>query len=279
MLSAVILVLREVVEAALIISLLLALTYNLRLTRRWSLVAFIGGCIGSWLLAKYAYAIAGAFDGVGQELLNNLIYLVVIVCVYCICVITLPLVFVRRTPSEGASGVMQPLGLSASVRSILFGLLIITVSLPMAREGSEIYIYLSSFTAQPDALSSVLLGGAIGAGIGLSLGAIAYYAFIFCPDKIFLPIFFITISLIIGGLSMQIVKAFMQIGWLESEAPLWDSSWLVSEVSLTGELLYALIGYEAKPTLLQVLVYSLTVIPVPLLLLWYGIRARGSHRG
>jgi high-affinity iron transporter len=39
----------------------------------------------------------------------------------------------------------------------------------------------------------------------------------------------------------------------------WDTSDWVAETSVTGQLLYALLGYEATPTLTQLIVYSATL--------------------
>lgn len=124
------------------------------------------------------------------------------------------------------------------------------------------------------------MGGAIGAGIGLSLGALAYYFFLFMPIKIFLPTFVVTTLLIVGGLAMQIAKELMQIGVLNGGQPMWDSSWLINERSLWGELLYALLGYEAKPTGVQGFFYALAIAPVIGACAWGIVRKKkrpGSH--
>jgi high-affinity iron transporter len=151
---------------------------------------------------------------------------------------------------------------------------VIIVSFSLAREGSEIWIYLSSFTHKSDMLVSALIGAAIGTGIGMSLGAITYYVFSFMSKRFFLPIFLIVISLLAGGLSMQIAKQLMQIGLLDSGAPLWDSSFLVNEHSWLGELLYALLGYDSRPAPVQGIFYVLSIAPILLASLWHAWRLR-----
>ena len=47
----------------------------------------------------------------------------------------------------------------------------------------------------------------------------------------------------------------MQVDWLSQSPAVWDTSSIITEHSLLGELLYALIGYEATPTFLQSSVY------------------------
>lgn len=270
MVEAVLLVLREILEAAMIISLLLALSRQLNLNHRWILIAVMIGLLGSWLLGHYAYAIAESLDGQGQELLNASLYLAVILSAMLLSLHIIPLsiaVWKNRLP-DAAQGYVQ---------HSLYGLFIVTVSCSVAREGSEIWIYLSGFIHQPAVLESALIGGAIGAGIGMSLGAIAYYLFVFMPRKYFLPLCLVMVTLVMGGLAMQVAKQLMQIGWLDSTAPLWDSSFVVSEQSWLGQLLYALLGYDASPDATQIIFYLVAILPTLMGILWHATRLKESH--
>jgi high-affinity iron transporter len=271
MVDAVLLILREVLEAALILSLLLALCHKLHLQFRWSLVALVIGVIGSWVLAHYAYEIADAMEGTGQELLNAVLYLVVILSVITLGLLISPLAFNAQKKHE--IGTSSPLTLGTH-HKLIYRLFIVIVSFSLAREASEIWIYLSAFTNKADTLFPALIGSAIGAGIGMSLGACTYYAFAFMPKNYFIPIFLVIITLLAGGLSMQIAKQLMQIGLLNSGAPLWDSTFLVNEHSWVGELLYALVGYDSRPAPIQGFFYLLTVTPILLACVWHAWRLR-----
>jgi high-affinity iron transporter len=271
MVDAVLLVLREVLEAALILSLLLALSNKLQLNFRWSFFALVVGIFGSWLLAQYAYEIADAMDGTGQELLNAALYGAVILSVIFLGLLILPLAF-----KPASIGSTETHTIASHHHRLVCNLLIIIVGFSLAREGSEIWIYLSGYSPQPDKLWSALIGAALGAGIGMSLGAITYYVFAFMSKKYFLPVFLVVITLLAGGLSMQIAKQLMQIGLLDSGSPLWDSSFLVNEHSWLGELLYALIGYDSRPAPLQGFFYLLTITPILLASVWHAWRVRVS---
>lgn len=259
MLDAVLLVLREVLEAALIISLLLALSHQFQLRFGWSLYAITAGIAGSWLLAHYAYEISDAFEGIGQELLNAVLYSVVVICVVILSVLIVSVTLEGESVPTNTSSLKS---LFHSHQRLVYNLFIVIVSLSLAREGSEIWIYLSGFTQQPELITSAFIGAAIGTGIGMSLGAITYYLFSFMSRQLFIPIFLIVISLLAGGLSMQIAKQLMQIGLLDSGTLLWDSSFLINEHSWTGELLYALLGYDARPTPVQGIFYAFTLAPI-----------------
>lgn len=272
MVDAVLLIFREVLEAALILSLLLALSNKLQLNYRWSFLALLVGVIGSWLLAHYAYEIADAMEGTGQELLNAALYCAAILSVIALGLLILPLAFRPGSARAAANNEELPL----HHQRLLYGLFIIVVSFSLMREGSEIWIYLSAFTQHPTAMSSALIGAAIGTGIGMSLGAIIYYVFAFMREKYFLPIFLVVITLLVGGFAMQIAKELMQIGLFDSTTPLWDSSFLVNEHSWLGELLYALLGYDSRPSPIQGLFYLLAIAPILLASLWHAWRLRAN---
>ena len=265
MVDALLLVLREVLEASLIICLLLSLSRKLLFPRAWIITALIGGFSGAWLLADYAYSIAESWDGMGQEFLNAALYGLTILSALCLILMIVPRLFV--TP-------MRTIPFLKLNHFFVYSLCIVIVSFSIAREGSEIWIYISGFSAQPDMLYPALVGSVIGVGIGVSLGAITYYVLVFMPEKYFLAVFIMVMMLVAGGFAMQIAEQLMQVGLLESTAPLWDSSFLVSEQSWTGELLYALIGYDAKPTITQGIFYLAAIAPVLIAVVWHLFRSK-----
>jgi high-affinity iron transporter len=242
MLDAVLLVLREVLEAALFVSLLLALGARLGLRARWERVAIPLGLLASWTLSHFAGAVAESFDGIGQELLNGSLYAMAIGCFIVLNASIVPMLFGRQR------GVAIPPGL-------LLGCFVLIVACSIAREGSEVWIYLSSYVGAPDAMSAAITGGLIGTGIGLSLCALVFYALSFLGRRACLVAFLVLTTLVIGGLSMQLAKLGSQIGWLDSGAPIWDMTWLVSERSWFGQLLHALFGYDANPDAVQAAFY------------------------
>jgi high-affinity iron transporter len=65
----------------------------------------------------------------------------------------------------------------------------------------------------------------------------------------------ILLALFAGNMAAQSIQLLTQADWLASTPQLWDSSALLTEYSVTGQLLYALIGYEATPSLAQAISY------------------------
>jgi high-affinity iron transporter len=241
-LDAVMLVLREVLEAALFVSLLLALGSQLQLGARWARVAIPLGLAASWALSRFATPIAESFDGTGQELMNAALYALAILSFIALTTLLVPAL---RAAGEVPRLDPRP----------FFVFFVLIVAGSMAREGSEIWIYLSGFEDAPAALGSALVGGLIGTGIGLSLCALVYYLFALLSRRVFLAVFFVLAALVVGGLSMQLAKQGLQSGLLDSSRPVWDTSALVSERSGFGQLLHALFGYDANPDATQLLFY------------------------
>ena len=56
------------------------------------------------------------------------------------------------------------------------------------------------------------------------------------------------------------VQILTQADWLPAQRIIWDTSSWLSETSVLGQLLYAVMGYEATPTANQVLAYVLGVL-------------------
>ena len=70
----------------------------------------------------------------------------------------------------------------------------------------------------------------------------------------------VLLGLLAAGMASQAAQMLVQADWLPSQYPAWDSSWLVSEQSVTGQLLYALVSYEATPTPLQIFIHIAAII-------------------
>jgi len=262
LLNSVVIVLREVLEAALMISILLAASRRLQLSLRWLVVAIIAGLAGAISYAHFLGAISELFDGVGQELLNATlqvgVFLSLLIVVFLI------------------AGQQRKTQVSTSLLSVMMAA---AVALAVAQEGSEIFIYVAGFVQMSDFLSSVAVGSIAGAGIGFSVGVLFYYLLLALPAGRALWMSLGLLGLVGASMCIQAAKMLIQADWLSAAAPIWDTSWLIGEDSVFGHLLYALIGYEATPSLIEVAAYvgSLGVILIAALLGW-GLLARRTEQ-
>ena len=233
LLNSVIIILREVLEAALLISVLLVLTQSLDRSFRWVAWALLAGMISATVYGINIDTISDWFDGVGQEVVNALLQ---------VCIFTLIAVLMVLLPRQ--------LYARESGRSLAL-VMIITVALVLTREGAEVMIYLYGFLRGSDQLLSVLLGAGIGGSIGVSAGVLFYYLLRNRSRRRTVGISIVVLMLVGSGMASQAAQLLIQADWLPSQLPLWDSSGWISETSVTGQLLYALVGYEATPTAIQ----------------------------
>ena len=260
LLTSVVLILREVLEAALIISVLLAMSYTRALGNSWLAWAVGLGLAGAVTYAMNISTVSDWFDGVGQEVVNAFMQLVLYVLLVAFAILTS-----RMRASE-----------PGRVRT-LYILMMVSVALAITREGSEIMIYLASFTQSLDQFTPILTGGLVGLGLGLSVGAITYYALLSLRQRLLPHLCSIVLAVVAAGLAGQAAQLLIQADWLPAQRALWDTSAWIPEDSLPGQLLYALVGYEATPTPLQAGIYFITLL-VPLCLLALFATRRGLTR-
>jgi high-affinity iron transporter len=243
LLSSVVLVLREVLEAALLFSLLMVLSRNLGIRFHWVGVALLAGLLGAAIYGFNIDRVSDWFDGVGQEVVNAGLQLTIYVL---LCSIAVSAIRYRHSRFNYVYVMSARMGAG--------------LTLAIVREGSEIMIYLSGFLRVEDLLVPVLAGSAIGAGIGVSVGAVFYYTLLNINRAAAKVSGGVLLVFVAAGMASQATQLLIQADWLPSQYPLWDSSWLVGEQTVTGQLLYALVGYEATPTAVQLVVYVAAIL-------------------
>ncbi|WIO73848.1 FTR1 family protein [Porticoccaceae bacterium LTM1] len=238
MLTAVIIVLREALEAALLTSVLLALSRLLMLSYRWFALSLLLGIVGACIYALNMSSVSEWFDYRGQELVNGLLQL------FSFLSAVMVVIFV------GLFG-NQSLLKNWPIKLVLA----ITMMMAVIREGAEIFIYVQGFLGDSEKFGSVLTGGLVGAAIGASIGAILYYSLAFNNSQRAILWCQLVLAVVATGILSQVVPLFEQVDILPSTERLWDSSLFIDEQSLLGQLLYAIVGYEATPSLYQLVVY------------------------
>ncbi|RLQ22478.1 hypothetical protein DWB85_07610 [Seongchinamella sediminis] len=245
LINSVVLVLREVLEAAMVVSVLLALSRNLRLPASWLFWSLPVIAIAVVAFASTLDTITDAFDGAGQELVSAALQIAVFVGIVAV-------VFWVASEDSRRDGDQR----------LLQWLLALTVVCALVRECSEIVIYITAFAAASETRAAVFAGSAIGAGIGISLGVLLFASLRAVPLVLSTSLCIALMALIGAGMVMQSTMLLEQVDWLQPGMQLWDSSALVSEQSISGQLLYAVFGYEATPGRVQVLLYLASVILV-----------------
>ncbi len=238
LLSSVIIVLREVIEAALLFSIIIALSKQMNFNLKWIVWSLLSGIMGSIIYAMNISSVSEWFEGVGQEVTNAFIQLSLYFFLLIYIYLLIRFVYQQKISKQ-----------------ILVGIFIVISTLAITREGSEILLYFISVTHNENHLSAVLLGMIIGASIGISVGLLFYYLLQNMNPKWSIIVGTVLLILVGAGMVSQASLLLIQADWLEAQLPLWDVSDWLPEKSVLGQLLYALLGYEATPTATQFSLY------------------------
>jgi len=252
MLDAVIIVLRETLEVSLIVAFLFVYSNHFSVNKKWMFSALSVGILSAVIVSSQLPDISDFFDGRGQELLFFGVLISLSILIQFVN-------FIILIPNQVKSSA-----------SFLRGLFFIIIVLATSLEGAEIIIFLQSSLSVENKFYSHLMGSFLGLGIGVSVGAVAYYLFSQI-GRVGLIVCLVFLVMISAGMASQAISYLMQVDLIESSYPVWNSNWLVSEHSVIGQLLYALIGYEATPTLVQVVVYG-GFLFFPMMLTLYAMK-------
>jgi high-affinity iron transporter len=136
-------------------------------------------------------------------------------------------------------------------RRTLFALAFVAV----LREGVELALFLTAATFSSNAHQTVI-GGLLGLGTAILLGWLLFAASVRINLRQFFTVTGILLVFFAAGLVGRGVGELVVAGWLPAlVAHVWDLGRVVSEESVLGQTLGALFGYSASPSLMQVLAY------------------------
>jgi len=261
------LVFREVLEAALIISVVCAATRGV--PRRGSFVlGGIGlGVMGALLVAVGADYIASLAGGAGQDIFNAGVLLSAVV------MIGWHVVWMSSHGRELAEHI-QSVGGAVKAGSRSLTLLLTVVALAVLREGSEVVLFLYGMAAGGIGRGGLAAGIAVGVGAGAMLGFALYFGLLRIPIKHFFSVTNAMLILLAAGLASTAAGFLVQSDLLPTwGSQIWNTSHLLSDDSLLGRTLGILIGYKAAPAGVQIVFYLATAALLVAGLLWQQRRA------
>jgi high-affinity iron transporter len=254
MLATLLLVFREVLEAALIVSIVAAATRGVRGRGSWIGAGLALGLLGAVVVAACAGSLAEAMSGMGQEWFNAMVLLAAVV------MIGWHVVWMARHGRE-LSMHMKSVGTAVSSGSRPLTALLVVVALAVLREGSEVVLFGYGLLAGGSSMASLALGGGLGLLLGVGVGFAMYFGLLKIPMRHFFSATNGLLVLLAAGLASSAAGILVQADVLPTLVDtLWDSSWLLTDESLLGRTLHILVGYTAQPSGIQMLFYAATVI-------------------
>jgi high-affinity iron transporter len=260
MLGALIIVFREVIEAGLIVGIVMAATRGVLGRGRWVSFGITAGIAGASIVALFAGAISGAFQGSGQELFNAGVLSIAVV------MLMWHNAWMARHGREIAAE-MRHIGTAVSEGAKPLTALAIVVGLAVLREGSEVVLFLYGIFASGTDAASLLVGGVLGVAAGAAFTGLTYFGLLAIPTRYIFSVTSWLIALLAAGMAAQAVQFLNNAGLVIAlDRTVWDTSWLLSEGSIVGRMLHALVGYTERPTEMQLIVYIATLFAMFLLM-------------
>lgn len=265
MLSALLIVFREVIEAGLIVGIVLAATQGV--PRRGQAVSggVLAGVLGACVVAAFAGELAALFQGNGQELFNASILLL------AVAMLTWHNVWMASHGREMARE-LKAAGHDVVTGKRTLAALGVVVGVAVLREGSEVVLFLYGIAAQGGTTNAGLLaGGALGLAAGAAISALMYFGLLTIPAGRLFQVTSGLITLLAAGMAAQAVLFLQNGGYINAlNGTVWDTSWLLREDGIPGRLLHTLIGYVQAPDGAQLLAYIVTILMILVLMRLIG---------
>ncbi|HZR73056.1 FTR1 family iron permease [Bradyrhizobium sp.] len=267
MFGALIIVFREVVEAGLIVGIVLVATRGVSGRGKWVSLGLLAGIFGATLVAAGADVISDAVAGTGQELLNA------IVLMAAVAMLMWHNAWMAGHGREMAADMIK-VGEEVTRGRRPLAALAVVVGLAVLREGLEVVLFLYGIIVGGATGWQLLAGGLLGVMAGVALTAVTYLGLVSIPARYIFTVTTLLITLLAAGMAAQAVQFLDAAGVLTVlTGSVWDTSAWLPQNGIVGTALHALMGYNERPSLMQLIVYIAVLVAMLLLM-----RIAGSSR-
>ena len=249
MLASALLALREGIEAALIIGIIIGALYK---SDRIDLkpAVWIGTAVAvlfSLLTGVVLNRIGVALEGDAEKIFEGVTMLL------AAGVLTWMIFWMKRQ-SRGMKQNIESEVLAVSDKTAFFSLFLL-VFFTIIREGVELALFLTaaSFATGQE---QVIIGALIGLGVAILLGWLLYTSSVRLNLRLFFNVTSFFLLIFAAGLVAHGVHEFNELGWIPPVIdPIWNINHILDESSSVGSVLSALFGYNGNPSLTEALAY------------------------
>lgn len=261
MIASYILSLREGLEAALIIGVLLGTLKKLDRKEFQSSIWFGTGLavLLSAVVGIVLNIVGASFEGRAEEIFEGTAML------SAAAILTWVIIWMKnqsRTVSLKLETGVQHAVIKDSQTALFF-----LAFLSVIREGIELAIFLTATSMDTDGVK-VLLGAALGLATVIVLAILLFKSLIRLNIVRFFQVTSIILILFAAGLVAHGIHEFNETGIIPSVIEhLWNINHILDEKSTLGELLKTLVGYNGNPSLTEVIAYVLYFV-----LIWIASR-------
>jgi len=250
MLASLLIVFREVMEAGLIVGIVLAASEGVPGRGLFVSLGVGGGVVGASIVAAFASVIAGALEGVGQEVFTATILMV------AVCMLGWHCAWMARHGRELAAEA-KALGAAVKGGDKSLAALAVVVAVAVLREGSEVVLFLYGIAmSSNEGFVSLLTGGLLGVVAAVALSYLLYRGLVAIPVRYLFSVTNWLIALLAAGMAGSAASVLAGADILPSWGDhLWDTSFILRDDGWIGAALHALVGYSARPSGIQVAAY------------------------
>lgn len=249
MLPTFLLSLREGLEAALIVGILLGTLKKLdKSDFRPAVWGGTAAAVATSLAAGLTiYLLGAAFEGPAEEAFEGVTMLLAAV------VLTWVILWMRQQSHNLSRQLEQ------DVKQAIFkgskGALFVLAFLAVVREGIELALILTAAAFTTDS-AQILLGAVLGLGAAVVLAWLLQASLIRLDLAKFFSVTAVLLILFAAGLTAYGVHELNEAGWIPSVVEhVWDINHILDEKSTVGQILKVLFGYNGNPSLTEVLAY------------------------
>jgi high-affinity iron transporter len=250
MLGALLITLREGLEAALIIGIILAYLSTTS-NRQGSKPVWIGTSLAvavSLVVGAVIYFSIGRLEGRAEEIFEG-------IAMWTAAGVLTWMIFWMRKQAINIKDHLHAQIQSALGSGSRLGLLGLAF-LVVVREGIETVLFLFAATRVAESAVLSAVGGIMGLGIAVAIGYSIYKGTSKLNLKAFFNITGLLLILFAAGLLAHGIHEFHEAGIIPPViAHVWDFNHILSEQSVVGGFLAAIFGYNANPSLVEVLAY------------------------
>jgi len=246
--------LRETIEAALIVGILLV--YVSKVGRKdFKKQIWIGTAVGvllSILAAVIFQLVLGGFESY-EEIFEGF------AMVFASVLLTWMIIWMMKTGRNMQKKLENKIEFSIKEQQ-KYGLLTLAL-ISVLREGIETALFLAGVGATEENLWTVIWPGLLGIVVAIVIAVMIFYSGKQINLKLFFLITGIILIIVAAGMFAHGIHEFQEIGWFVLETHwlqknVWDiSSTLNDKTMELGKFLRALFGYQDKPTWLEIIVY------------------------
>ena len=249
MLAALLLTLREGLEAALLIGITIGV---LRRLGKQELRSFVWIGVGAAVVVSLVAAVGLQAFGARLEGASEASFEAATMLLAA-GVLTWMILWMQRQGRQVRTALEAEVE-TAVQRNQRLGILLIAFT-AVLREGVETGLFLTAAAMTAEA-TEILTGALLGLTAAVGVGGALYAATVRLNLRRFFQITGILLMFFAAGLVAHAVHELNEIGLIPSMiAPLWDLNHVVDEASALGEASKALFGYNADPSLTEALAY------------------------